>query len=97
MHDTVGDLWDTVQRGDRPGVRQKTLVRLACSSAVVESAAAVTGLYEAAGTAMSDANHPLARCFRDIHVVGQHLTVSPHAIDDAGRVLLGLDPLSLVF
>jgi len=29
--------------------------------------------------------------------VGQHIMVSPHAIDDAGRVLLGLDPLSAAF
>jgi indole-3-acetate monooxygenase len=95
--ETVGDLWATVQRGDRPTVRQQALVRLACSSAAQSCARAVTKLFEASGTAMSDADHPLARCFRDAHVVGQHIMVSPHAIDDAGRVLLGLDPLSLAF
>jgi len=95
--DVVGDLWATVQRGDRPTVRQQALVRLACSHAAQACGAAVTRLYEAAGTAMSDADHPLARCFRDAHVVGQHLMVSPHAIDDAGRVFLGLDPLSAAF
>ena len=95
--DVVGDLWDTVLRGDRATVRQTALVRLACSSAAQASAQAVTKLFEAAGSAMSDADHPLARCFRDAHVVGQHIMVSPHAIDDAGRVLLGLEPLSLSF
>ena len=95
--DVVGDLWATVQRGDEPTVRQQALVRLACSHATRTCGDAVTKLYEAAGTAMSDADHPLARCFRDAHVVGQHLMVSPHAIDDAGRVLLGLDPLSVAF
>ncbi len=95
--DAVGSLWETVQRGDRPTARQTAMVRLACSHAVRECAIAVEGLFEAAGTAMSDAAHPLARCFRDVHVVGQHLMVSPHAIDDAGRVLLGLDPLSAAF
>jgi alkylation response protein AidB-like acyl-CoA dehydrogenase len=95
--DAVGDLWYTVVAGGRPDTRQQALVRLACSHAVQACAHAVTGLYESAGTAMSDADHPLARCFRDIHVVGQHLMVSPHAIDDAGRVLLGLEPSSPVF
>jgi indole-3-acetate monooxygenase len=73
------------------------MVRLACSHAVEACGQAVGGLFAAAGTAMSDADHPLARCFRDVGVVGQHLMVSPHAIDDAGRVLLGLDPLSAAF
>jgi alkylation response protein AidB-like acyl-CoA dehydrogenase len=95
--DAVGDLWATVIAGDEPTVRQQALVRLACSDAVERCARAVTGLYESAGTAMSDAAHPLARCFRDVHVIGQHLMVSPHVIDDAGRVLLGLEPLSPVF
>ena len=95
--DAVGDLWETVQRGDRATARQQALVRLACSAAARSCAQAVTKLFEASGTAMSDADHPLARCFRDVHVVGQHIMVSPHAIDDAGRVLLGLEPLSLLF
>ena len=95
--DVVGDLWDTILRGDRATTRQQALVRLACSHAVVECATAVDVLYRAAGTAMSDADHPLARCFRDANVVGQHLMVSPHAIDDAGRVLLGLEPRSPAF
>jgi indole-3-acetate monooxygenase len=97
VRDAVGSVWDTVLRGDTVTTRQTALVRLACSHAVTECATAVTGLFEAAGTAMSDASHPLARCFRDVHVVGQHIMVSPHVIDDAGRVLLGLDPLSAVF
>ena len=96
-NDAVGDLWETVQRGERPTVRQQALVRLACSHAVQSCSRAVSMLYEASGTAMSDMDHPLARCFRDIHVVGQHLMVSPHAIDDSGRVLLGLEPLSAAF
>ena len=95
--DVIGDLWETVSRRDHPTVRQQALVRLACSNAARACSAAVTTLYEAAGTAMSDADHPLARCFRDVHIVGQHLMTSPHAIDDAGRVLLGLDPLAAVF
>jgi hypothetical protein len=40
---------------------------------------------------------PLERCGRDIRVVPQHVTVAPSAIQDAGRILLGLAPTSIVF
>lgn len=93
----VGDLWATVCRGDEPDARQRALVRLACADAARRCIDAVNALAAVAGTALSDADHPLARCVRDAPVVAQHLTVSPHVIDDAGRVLLGLDPLSPVF
>ena len=97
VDNAVGDLWDSVCAGDSPTTRQRALVRLACSDAVRRCAEAVTGLISASGTATRNADHPLARAFRDVHIVGQQITVSPHAIDDAGRVLLGLDPLSPVF
>ena len=97
VDNAVGDLWDTVCAGDHATTRQRALVRLACSDAVRRCAEAVTVLYAASGTATRDAEHPLARAFRDVHIVGQQITVSSHAIDDAGRVLLGLDPLSPVF
>ena len=84
VFDVVGDLWDTIVSGGRPDERQRILIRLACSHAVATCARAVTGLYEAAGTAMSTRSAPLARCFRDIHVIGQHITVAPYIIDEAG-------------
>ena len=34
---------------------------------------------------------PLERIGRDVRVVRQHATVAPHLMEDAGRVLLGLD------
>ena len=34
----------------------------------------------------------LGRCLRDVVVVPQQIMVAPHFIEDAGRVLLGLDP-----
>jgi hypothetical protein len=33
---------------------------------------------------------------RDVQVVRQHITVSPQLLQDVGRVLLGLDPKSLM-
>jgi hypothetical protein len=33
---------------------------------------------------------------RDVKVIRQHVTVAPHHIEDAGRVLLGLPPEQLM-
>lgn len=35
---------------------------------------------------------PLERAFRDAHVVTQHLSLTARLQEDAGRVLLGLEP-----
>ena len=47
-------------------------------------------LCEASGTSANQKGFALERIMRDIRVVGQHLTVAPHHIEDAGRVFLGL-------
>ena len=33
---------------------------------------------------------------RDARVIRQHVTVAPQLVEDAGRVLLGLDPQSFI-
>jgi len=39
---------------------------------------------------------PLERCWRDVHTAAQHLQVQDGRWETAGRVLLGLDPASLL-
>ena len=51
---------------------------------------AVDHLCDAAGTTANVRGHPLERIARDVRVVTQHVTVAPHNIEDAGRILLGL-------
>lgn len=88
--EAVTDVWDSVVRGEKPSDRQRALLMIACSDAVRGSAEAVDLVCEAAGTTANFLDSPLERRARDVRVVRQHVTVAPHHLDDAGRVLLGL-------
>ena len=93
VFDAVSDVWNTVLAGgvaDRP---QRALVRLACSHACQEAIRAVELVHQAAGTSANFEDSPIGKARRDVAVVAQQLMVAPQFIEDAGRVLLGLDPL----
>ena len=90
--EAVTEVWDTVLRGEVPTVEQRAILQIACSDAVRGSAEAVDLVAEAAGTTANFLESPLERQARDVRVIRQHMTVAPHHLDDAGRVLLGLAP-----
>jgi alkylation response protein AidB-like acyl-CoA dehydrogenase len=83
---------------ERPvSAKQRALVQLACSQAVTASARAVELVYAAAGSSANFTASPLERRMRDVHVVGQHIMVSPALVEPAARVLLGLESKSFFF
>jgi alkylation response protein AidB-like acyl-CoA dehydrogenase len=88
----TNDVWTTVSEGTPVATEQLARCRLAGVLAV-ENAMQVTDLmYRAGGTTSIERNHLLARCWRDIHVIGQNFTVLPEYYQITGRVFLGLDP-----
>jgi len=93
VFEVVEDEWQTVLAGGRCSRRQRALVRLACSHACQEAIRAVELVHSAAGTSANRIDDPIGKARRDVAVVAQQLMVAPQFIDDAGRVLLGLDPL----
>jgi alkylation response protein AidB-like acyl-CoA dehydrogenase len=88
--EAVEELWQETCAGRPPSAKQRALVQLACSKAVAASARAVEIVHAAAGTSANTLSSPLERRMRDVHVVGQHIIVSPALIEPASRVLLGL-------
>jgi hypothetical protein len=72
-------------------------VQLACCQAVSACARAVEIVHAAAGTAANFLSNPLERRMRDVHVVGQHIIVSPALLEPAARVLLGMESGSIFF
>jgi alkylation response protein AidB-like acyl-CoA dehydrogenase len=86
----VGSVWEKSVKGEALSNRDAAMFQLACSDAVRVCIGAVRQLVEAAGTTANQKGHPLERIARDIQVIGQHQTVAPHHIEDAGRVLLGV-------
>ncbi len=96
VFDAVSDVWETVNAGDVADRRQRALVRLACSHACQEAIRAVELVHQAAGTSANFEDSPIGKARRDVAVVAQQLMVAPQFIEDAGRVLLGLDPAELI-
>jgi alkylation response protein AidB-like acyl-CoA dehydrogenase len=86
------DVWNTVATGAVPTREQLARCRLAALIAVENSMQATDLMYRAGGTTSIEHSHVIARCWRDIHVVGQNFTVLPEFYQLAGRLFLGLDP-----
>jgi len=85
-------LWRQVARGESPGSSELARFQAVCSDAVNGVSELVHNLAGAAGTSANAAGTRLARIARDSAVVRQHLSVAPHHLEDAGRLLLGLAP-----
>ena len=96
VFDIVETVWDRVVAGEEVPMRERALLQIVCSDAVRTASDAVDTVVEAAGTTANKLGHPLERIARDVRVVRQHFTVAPHHIEDAGRVLLGLEPEGLM-
>jgi len=97
VFEVVSDLWDTVDRGNKPTIKQKALVQLACSGAANESVKAVEMLFSAAGASANFLSSPLDKSLRDVLVVRQHIMVSPQFSEAVGKVLLGMESGTFMF
>ena len=84
------EMWERVQVRGHITSSERAMFQLACSDSVRRCIAAVNTLVETAGTSANMKGHPLERLRRDIVVVGQHISVAPQNIEDAGRIMLGL-------
>jgi len=71
-------------------------VRLVCINAGVSAAQAVDIVYNLAGSDSIFEKHLLERCFRDVHAATQHVAVAASGLEQAGRVLLGLEPQGFI-
>jgi len=57
----------------------------------------VTDMYAAAGASSLYTSSPIERAHRDIHAVMQHIALQPHWLEQAGRVMLGMEPTHPLF
>jgi indole-3-acetate monooxygenase len=90
QRDAVGDAWTRAAGGDALTLQHRARLRLAATHATRAAAGAVDRLYEAGGGSAIYAASPLQRCFRDVHVVTQHLMVAPATYELTGRLLFGV-------
>lgn len=88
--------WQAAIASDRLTIETKADLRMAATHNTWSAAEAVDLLYHAAGGSAIYAKSPLQRCFRDIHVTTQHLMVAQPTWEAVGKVLLGMDPKTLL-
>jgi alkylation response protein AidB-like acyl-CoA dehydrogenase len=93
LFDLLGSMWRDAVAGRPITERDRAMVRLAACHAARSAIEAVGLAYESAGGAALPYGSRLERCFRDVHVAGQHAMLSRQGtLEPVGRVLLGLSP-----
>lgn len=88
----IAELWGTVAAGRETTLEQRARCRLAAVHAADCARQAMDLVYRMGGSTSFRRESRLAECWRDLHVVGQTVTIAPEWYPIGGRVYLGLDP-----
>ena len=88
----VAELWNTIAAGQDTTLEQRARCRLAGVHAADSARAAMDLVYREGGSTSYRREGRLAECWRDLHVVGQAVTIMPEWYPIGGRVYLGMDP-----
>src|ERR1700720_3281072 len=85
----ITELWNTVASGDNTTLEQRARCRLASTYAADSAREAMDLMYRHGGSTSFKRASRLAECWRDLHVVGQTVTLAPEWYPIGGRVYLG--------
>lgn len=88
----ITELWNTIASGKKTTRDQRARCRLAAVYATDSAREAMDLMYRHGGSTSFRRESRLAECWRDLHVVGQAVTILPEWYPIGGRVLLGMDP-----
>ncbi len=88
----IAELWATVAAGKATTLDQRARCRLASIYAGDSAREAMDLVYRHGGSTSFKRASRLAECWRDLHVVGQTVTIAPEWYPIGGRVYLGMDP-----
>jgi len=88
----IAELWATVAAGNETTLEQRARCRLASVYAADSAREAMDLVYRHGGSTSFKRESRLAECWRDLHVVGQTVTIAPEWYPIGGRVYLGIDP-----
>jgi len=88
---TLDAAWTRAEGTEEPLAEdERARLRLAATHAARAAAAVTDRVYHLCGGASIWDSNPLSRCFRDVHVMTQHVMVSPATLKPIGRIALGL-------
>ncbi len=93
FYDATEELWDAILKNGEPPKQLINMVRLATSHLTRECSDATRTAYQLAGMTSTYYDHPLSRCFRDVHMATQHAFMGEITFQNAGAMLFGNDPL----
>ena len=88
----IAELWNTIAAGKATTLEQRARCRLASTYAGDSARQAMDLVYRFGGSTSFKRESRLAECWRDLHVVGQTVTIAPEWYPMGGRVYLGMDP-----
>jgi len=88
----IAELWNTIASGKETTLEQRARCRLASTYAADSAREAMDLVYRHGGSTSFKRASRLAECWRDLHVVGQTVTLAPEWYPIGGRVYLGIDP-----
>jgi alkylation response protein AidB-like acyl-CoA dehydrogenase len=88
----IAALWNTIAAGEETTLQQRARCRLAAAHAADSAREAMDLVYRHGGSTSFKRESRLAECWRDLHVVGQTVTIAPEWYPIGGRVYLGMDP-----
>ncbi len=88
----ITELWNTVAAGEETTLEQRARCRLAAVHAADCAREAMDLMYRLGGSTSYRRESRLAECWRDLHVVGQAVTIAPEWYPIGGRALMNMDP-----
>jgi len=88
----ITELWNTITAGEDTTLEQRARCRLAAVHAADSAREAMDLVYRQGGSTSYRRESRLAECWRDLHVVGQAVTLAPEWYPIGGRVYLKMDP-----
>ena len=96
LHASMETMWDNV--GHRlPTAEDRAALYSAGLYAAGVGRACVVAMHAAAGTTALYVDCPLERSVRDLQAMDRHIAAQPVWVEDAGRVLVGHEPINPLF
>lgn len=92
FYEATDEVWDVIMQGDEPTEHQVSMVRLATTNVTRECAEATRIAYQLSGMQGAYLDHPLSRCFRDVHLATQHAFMGEVTYQNAGAMMFGHQP-----
>jgi alkylation response protein AidB-like acyl-CoA dehydrogenase len=96
LHANMEALWDKVKH-QLPTAEDRAAIYSAGLYAASVGRACVVAMHAAAGTTALYVDCPLERSMRDLQAMDRHIAAQPVWMEDAGRVLLGHEPINPLF